>query len=90
MTPEEEQLMQRHNEQFQNLSTADILLSTYYVPAPRSQQNFVRAVDILADLQQCVKGSDRPNMSRLVKALKAAHYEYGARQGVRGWYARRL
>ena len=22
--------------------------------------------------------------------LKAAHYEYGARQGVRGWYARRL
>ena len=90
MTSEEEQLMQRHNEQFQNLSTADILLSTYYVPAPRSQQNFIRAVDILADLQQCVKGSDRPNMSRLVKALKAAHFEYGARQGVRGWYARRL
>jgi len=90
MTSEEEQLMQRHNEQFQNLSTADILLSTYYVPAPRSQQNFMRAVDILADLQQCVKGSDRPNMSRLVKALKAAHFEYGARQGVRGWYARRL
>jgi hypothetical protein len=46
MTPEEEQLMQRHNEQFQNLSTADILLSTYYVPAPRSQQNFIRAVDL--------------------------------------------
>ena len=90
MTSEEEQLMQRHNEQFQNLSTADILLSTYYVPAPRSQQNFMRAVDILADLQQCVKGSDRPNMSRLVKALKAAHFEYGARLGVRGWYARRL
>ena len=36
------------------------------------------------------RSSDRPNMSRLVKALKAAHYEYGARQGVRGWYARRL
>ena len=46
MTSEEEQLMQRHNEQFQNLSTADILLSTYYVPAPRSQQNFVRAADL--------------------------------------------
>ena len=90
MTPGEEQLMQRHNEQFQNLSTADILLSTYYAPASRSQQNFIRAVDILADLQQHAKGSDRPNMSRLVKALKAAHYEYGARQGVRGWYARRL
>ena len=90
MTPGEEQLMQRHNEQFQNLSTADILLSTYYAPASRSQQNFVRAVDILADLQQHAKGSDRPNMARLVKALKAANYEYGARQGVRGWYARRL
>ena len=50
-----------------------------YAPASRSQQNFIRAVDILADLQQHAKGSDRPNMSRLVKALKAAHYEYGAR-----------
>lgn len=47
--------------------TTDILLSTYYVPASRSQQNFVRAVDILADLQQRAKGSDRPNMSRLVR-----------------------
>ena len=90
MTPEEEQLMQRHNEQFQNLSTADILLGSYYEPAPRQQENFVRAVDILADLQQRVKGNDRPNMARLVKALKSAHYEYGARQGVRGWYARKL
>ena len=90
MTPEEEQLMQRHNEQFQNLSTADILLGSYYEPAPRQQEYFVRAVDILADLQQRVKGNDRPNMARLVKALKSAHYEYGAINGVRGWYARRL
>jgi hypothetical protein len=65
-------------------------LGSYYEPAPRQQENFVRAVDILADLQQRVKGSDRPNMARLVKALKAAHYEYGAINGVRGWYARRL
>ena len=49
------------------VATTDILLSTYYVPASRSQQNFVRAVDILADLQQRAKGSDRPNMSRLVR-----------------------
>ena len=90
LSREEEEAMQTHNGAFQNASTAEILLGSYYEPAPRRQQNFVRAVDILADLQQHAKGSDRPNMARLVKALKAAHFEYGARQGVRGWYARKL
>ncbi len=89
MDHDEEQLMEQHNQQFMSLSTADILLTTYYEPAPRSQQHFVRAVDILADLQQHVKGADRPNMARLLKALKAAHFEYGAIDGVLGWYAKK-
>ncbi len=90
MTPDEERQVQQHNEQFLNASTADILLTSYYEPAPRAQENFVRAVDILSDLQQHSRGSDRPNMSRLVKALKAAHFEYGAQKGIRGWYARKV
>ena len=90
LTPLEEQLMQQHNAQFLNASTTDILLTSYYEPAPRAQENFMRAVDILESLQQRTRGTDRPNMSRLVKALKAAHFEYGAQGGIRGWYAKKV
>jgi hypothetical protein len=90
MTKEEERLMQEHNQSFQCASTADILLTSYYRPAPRDKAYFVRAVDILACLQQHAIGSDRPNMSRLVKALKGARFEYGAQNGVRGWYAEKI
>jgi len=87
MSREEEQLMEAHNSAFQNTSTAEILLTSYYTPAPRQKAHFVRAVDILKELQQHTRGSDRPNMQRLVKALKAQHFEYGAIDGQRGWYA---
>ena len=87
MSREEEQLMEEHNQRFQNTSTAEILLTSYYRPAARQKQHFMRAVDILADLQRRTRGSDRPNMQRLVKALKAQHFEYGAMDGQRGWYA---
>lgn len=87
MSPEEERLLEEHNQHFQNTSTAEILLTSYYEPAARQKEHFVRAVDILQDLQQRTLGSDRPNMQRLVKALKAQHFEYGAYDGQRGWYA---
>ena len=89
MSKEEEALLEEHNRAYYNASTTDILLNTYYEPAPRKKQHFLRAVDILADLQRSVKGSDRPNMMRLVRALKAARFAYGACDGVRGWYARK-
>ncbi|MBQ8486425.1 MAG: hypothetical protein IJ533_02115 [Prevotella sp.] len=87
MSREEETVMQQHNEQFQNLSTTEILLASYYQVATRSKNHFIRAIDILTDLQTKSRGADRPNMAQLLKALKAGHYEYGAQGGVRGWYA---
>ena len=89
MSREEETVMQEHNQQFIATSAAEILLTAYYEPAPRSKQYFVRATDMLNDLQSHIKGSDRPNMTRLLKALKAAHFEHGAMKGTRGWYARK-
>ena len=87
MSPEEERIMTEHNQLYASASTTEILLSSYYRPAPRCKDSFIKAVDILDDLQQRTRGSDRPNMMQLVKALKAQHYEYGAIDGVRGWYA---
>ena len=89
MSPEEEQLMADYNLRFQSTSTAELLLEAYYKPAPRAKTNFLRAVDILDDLQRRVRGSDRPTMPQLLRALKAQHYDYGALNGQRGWYAQK-
>ena len=90
LSRDEEAAMETQNQQFQNASSAEILLTSYYRPAPRDKRYFVRAVDMLEQLQQRTHGSDRPNMTRLIRALKARHFEYGAIDGVRGWYAQPL
>ena len=82
--------MADYNLRFQQTTTAELLLEAYYQPAPRNRRHFMRAADILSDLQQRVRGNDRPNMQQLLMALKAQHYEYGAVAGQRGWYARRI
>ncbi len=88
-TKGEETAIEQHNRQYQNLSTTEILLATYFEPAERNKHHFMRAVDILAELQGHVTGADKPNMKQLTLALKAARYQYGANGSVRGWYVKR-
>ena len=85
---EEEAEITEHNMEYQTISTARILLESYYEPAKRSKANFIKAVDILTALQKRAKGADRPDMAKLVKALKASHFLHGAQNGIRGWYAK--
>ena len=89
MSPGEEQLMADYNLRFQSTSTVELLLEACYKPAPRSKDNFLRAIDILNDLQHRVRGTDRPTMPQLLRALKAQNYDYGALNGQRGWYAQK-
>ena len=86
---EEETAIEQHNRSYQNSTSTEILLGTYFEPAPRSKQNFMRAVDILTELQSHAIGADKPNMKQLTLALKAAHYQYGANGTTRGWYAKK-
>lgn len=88
-TKAEEAAIEEHNRQFQNMSSTEILLTTYYEPAERNKHNFIRATDILAELQSHISAADKPNLKQLTMALKAAHFQYGAYEGVRGWYAKR-
>ena len=88
-TKEEETAIEQHNRQFQNTSTTELLLATYYEPAERKKSNFVRATDILTELQKHTTGADKPNLKQLTIALKSAGYSYGAQDGIRGWYAKR-
>lgn len=83
----EEKIMESHNRKFLRCSAADIILNTYYKPAPREKQFFLRTIDILEKLHTHASRTDRPNMRQLLAALKNGNYEYGAMKGVRGWYA---
>ena len=89
MSSDEEQAIEEHNEAFLAVSSLETILTSHYEPMPRGKQHFLRAVDILNDLQQVTRGADRPTMDKLVRALKAAHFQHGAQNGVRGWYARK-
>jgi len=86
---EEEAAIEAHNRQYQNMSTTEILLANYYEPAERNKTYFIRAIDILTELQSHTTGADKPNMKQLTLALKSARYQYGAKDGIRGWYAKR-
>ena len=88
-TQEEEAIIVAHNMQFQNMSTTETLLCTYYEPAERRKEYFIRATDILNDLLDKYSGTDRPNIKQLTLALKAAKFQYGANEGIRGWYAKK-
>ena len=89
MSRDEELAVEQHNTAFLALQSTETILTSHYEPMPCSKQNFMRAVDILSDLQKLTRGADRPTMDKLVKALKAAHFQHGAQNGIRGWYARK-
>ena len=86
---EEEAAIEMHNRMYQNASMTELLLATYYERAEHKSTNFVRAIDILTELQKHTSGVDKPNMKQLTLALKSAGYSYGAKDGIRGWYARK-
>ena len=90
---EEEAEIEAHNMDFQSMSSAEVLLTTYYEPAERNKKYFLKAADILADIAEELKKrrltKELPNMSQLTKALKRAGFPYGAVRGVTGWYGKK-
>jgi predicted P-loop ATPase len=89
LTKDEETALEEHNQPFVATSGLETILTSLYEPMPTGKEHFVRAIDILNDLQKKTRGGDRPTMNKLVVALKAARFVHGAQNGVRGWYARK-
>ena len=87
LTPDEEALLTEHNQQFLELSSPVVILTSFFEPAPRDKQYFLRAVDIQAELRRHVRSADVPNIKALTMALKAAGFHYGC-MGQHGWYAK--
>jgi predicted P-loop ATPase len=89
MSSEEEKAIEEHNEPFLAVGGLETILTSHYEPMPRTKQYFMRAIDILGDLQKVTRGKDCPTMDKLVRALKSARFQHGAQNGIRGWYARK-
>ena len=84
-----EAALEVHNQPFLTMSGLETILTSLYEPMPTGKQYFLRVIDILKDLQEKTHGGDRPTMTKLTQALKAARFAHGAQNGVRGWYARK-
>ena len=89
-TKDEEAHIERHNTTYRRQSSPETVLLSYFEPASRSKDCFMRAVDIQQELRRHVKGTDVPNIKTLTMALKSCHFMHGAMNGVRGWYARQI
>lgn len=87
-TKAEEEAICQHNERYRRESTPETLLLSFFEPAERSKEYFLRAVDIQAEIKKHVRGADVPNIKMLTMALKACRFPYGSYDGYRGWYAR--
>jgi len=89
LTKDEEAALEEHNRPYMTASGLEAILTSLYEPMPTGKEHFMKAIDILKDLQENTRGADRPTMNKLVAALKAARFIHGAQNGVRGWYARK-
>ena len=87
---EEEAEIERHNQTYRCQSAPETVLLSYFEPAPRRKEHFIRAIDIQKVLAQHVKTIDVPSIKTLTLALKACRFPYGKMQGKRGWYAKKV
>ena len=87
---EEEAEIERHNQTYRCQSAPETVLLSYFQPAPRQKENFIRAIDIQKALAQELKAADVPSIKTLTIALKACRFPHGKIQGMRGWYAKKV
>ena len=88
-TKDEEEAVSRHNEQYTIQQTPEMIVETYYEPAPRSKDCFLSATDIQQQLSKQVRKADLPSLIALGRALRRLGFQYGAIDGRHGWYAQR-
>jgi len=86
--PDEEALIQEHNRSYQQHTSAEDVLLTYFAPAEKKTTHFMKAVDIQKVLSQHLRTDDVPSIKLLTVTLKRCGFSNGAIAGQRGWYAK--
>ena len=89
-TKEEEALISQHNQMFRSLPSAETVLTSYYTPGPRCKEYFVKTIDVQQVLRSKLSSVDVPSIKKLTLALRSCGFQFGAINGQRGWYAKRL
>lgn len=86
-TREEELRMEQHNQQFQLIKKADLVLTDYFEPVERNKDDLMTFPEIEQSLRPRIGAGRMPTINELSSAL-AYHFQAGAVKGRRGWYMR--
>ena len=84
--PHEEADIQKHNRPYQQQTSSTEVLLTYFSPAPKQAQYFMKAVDIQQELSRHLRSEDVPNIKQLTITLKHCGFRNGVSKNHRGWY----
>jgi hypothetical protein len=88
-TSEDEQEIQRHNSQYQQESTPEIVLSEIFEPTSvHRSENLWTTTAIQNELGNHLKAKDVPNLTVLGKAIKKLKWRKSKVNGTRGYYLR--
>ena len=89
-TSDDEQLIQQHNQQYQEVQPVESLLPTLLEPSTeRKRANLWQVKDVQQVLAQHLRSSDIPNLKALAVILKKLRWPQGACNGVQGYYLKR-
>ena len=86
-TSDDEQEIQRHNQQYQEVSSVeDVLVAIFEPTKVHKRENLWTTTAIQQELAKHLKANDVPNLTHLGNAMKALHWSRGGNTGVRGYY----
>jgi hypothetical protein len=86
-TSEDEQEIQRHNSEYQQESTPEMVLSEIFEPTSVHRcENLWTTTDIQKELSNHLKAKDVPNLTVLGKAIKKLKWRQSKVKGTRGYY----
>ena len=88
-TSDDEREIQRHNQQFQQESAPELILSHIFEPAAQhTKENFWTTTAIQQELKNHLSASDIPNITNLGLAIKKLRWQRCKRKNDRGYYLR--
>ena len=88
-TSEDEAKIQQHNQQYQEMSSPEMLLSILFEPTTEHKKdNFWQVIDIQQEIAKRLKTSDVPNLKTLGGAIKRLRWTRVGVKGIRGYYLR--
>ena len=89
-TSDDEQAIQRHNSQYQEVQPLEQLLPAIFVPTPeRKRENLWQVKDVQKELESHLRTSDIPTLRNIAATIRKLKWPHGASNGIVGYYLKR-